>query len=105
MQNASAKNIRIPLFVRGDIDGFFGLALDNLVQLLVLTGLCRVVLGFSDALILGPHPAGRGGFAAGRQSVLRMAGAASRERARDVMMSAHCPTASIRSRYSRSCSW
>jgi len=23
-------------FVRGDIDGFFGLALDNLVQLLVL---------------------------------------------------------------------
>ena len=33
-------------FVRGDVDGFFGLALDNLVQLLVLSELCRAVLGF-----------------------------------------------------------
>ena len=32
--------------VRGDIDGFFGLALDNLVQLLLIDALCRVVLGF-----------------------------------------------------------
>lgn len=38
-------------FVRGDVDGFFGLALDNLVQLLVLSELCRTVLGFPDALI------------------------------------------------------
>jgi AGZA family xanthine/uracil permease-like MFS transporter len=38
-------------FVRADIDGFFGLALDNLVQLLVIVGLCRQVLGFSDELI------------------------------------------------------
>ncbi|MCF7964228.1 MAG: NCS2 family permease [Methylobacter tundripaludum] len=38
-------------FVRADIDGFFGLALDNLVQLLVIVGLCRHVLGFSDNLI------------------------------------------------------
>jgi AGZA family xanthine/uracil permease-like MFS transporter len=40
-------------FVRGDLDGFFGLALDNLVQLLVIDALCRYVLGFDDALILG----------------------------------------------------
>ncbi|MES2639418.1 MAG: NCS2 family permease [Myxococcota bacterium] len=40
-------------FVRGDLDGFFGLALDNLVQLLVIDALCRHVLGFDDALILG----------------------------------------------------
>ncbi len=40
-------------FVAGDIDGFFGLALDNLIQLLVIVGLCRVVLGFDDALLLG----------------------------------------------------
>jgi AGZA family xanthine/uracil permease-like MFS transporter len=40
-------------FVRGDLDGFFGLALDNLVQLLVIDSLCRYVLGFDDALILG----------------------------------------------------
>jgi AGZA family xanthine/uracil permease-like MFS transporter len=40
-------------FVRGDIDGFFGLALDNLVQLLLIDSLCRAVLGFNSALIYG----------------------------------------------------
>jgi len=40
-------------FVRGDLDGFFGLALDNLVQVLVIDALCRYVLGFSDALLYG----------------------------------------------------
>ena len=40
-------------FVRGDIDGFFGLALDNLVQLLLIDALCRGVLGFSDELLYG----------------------------------------------------
>jgi AGZA family xanthine/uracil permease-like MFS transporter len=39
--------------VRGDIDGFFGLALDNLVQLLLIDTLCRTVLGFSPELIYG----------------------------------------------------
>ena len=37
-------------FVRGDIDGFFGLALDNLVQMLLIGALCRFVLGFSGRL-------------------------------------------------------
>ena len=41
------------LFVRGDVDGFFGLALDNLVQLLLIDVLCRSVLGFSDSLLYG----------------------------------------------------
>ncbi|MEM6291491.1 MAG: NCS2 family permease [Myxococcota bacterium] len=40
-------------FVRGDIDGFFGLALDNLVQLLLIDALCRTVLGFDEALLHG----------------------------------------------------
>src|SRR5262245_44877763 len=40
-------------FVRGDIDGFFGLALDNLVQLLLIDALCRTVLGFGSELIYG----------------------------------------------------
>jgi len=40
-------------FVRGDVDGFFGLALDNLVQLLVIDALCRQVLGFPDPLLRG----------------------------------------------------
>jgi len=38
-------------FVRGDVDGFFGLALDNLIQLLVIVALCRGVLGFDDHLL------------------------------------------------------
>jgi AGZA family xanthine/uracil permease-like MFS transporter len=40
-------------FVRGDIDGFFGLALDNLVQLLLIDSLCRFVLGFPPELVYG----------------------------------------------------
>src|SRR5438067_9164962 len=39
--------------VRGDIDGFFGLAIDNLVQLLLIDALCRGVLGFSADLVYG----------------------------------------------------
>lgn len=42
---------RPPWFCRGDIDGFFGLAIDNLIQLLLIVNLCRFVLGFSDDLI------------------------------------------------------
>jgi len=40
-------------FVRGDLDGFFGLALDNLVQLLLIDNLCRFVLGFPNDLLYG----------------------------------------------------
>ncbi len=39
--------------VRGDIDGFFGLAIDNLVQLLLIDGMCRGVLGFPADLVYG----------------------------------------------------
>jgi adenine/guanine/hypoxanthine permease len=38
---------------RGDVDGFFGLALDNLVQLLLIDTLCRGVLGFPPELVYG----------------------------------------------------
>jgi adenine/guanine/hypoxanthine permease len=51
MQNESALAKPMPWFVRGDIDGFFGLALDNFVQLLLIDSLCRNVLGFSDFLM------------------------------------------------------
>ena len=37
--------------VRSDLDGFFGLALDNLVQLLLIDALCRHVLGLDAALV------------------------------------------------------
>ncbi len=43
----------LPWFVRGDIDGFFGLALDNFVQLLLIAALCKGVLGFPDELLYG----------------------------------------------------
>jgi hypothetical protein len=36
-------------FVRGDTDGFFGLALDNLIQVLPISSLWTHVLGFSSA--------------------------------------------------------
>lgn len=39
-------------FVRRDIDGFFALALDNLIQILLLVTLCQGVLGFSNEIIL-----------------------------------------------------
>ncbi len=42
-----------PLFTGGDIDGFFGLAVDNLIQFLLILGLCKFVLKFDEALILG----------------------------------------------------
>lgn len=48
-----ATRAPIPRFVRGDLDGFIGLALDNLVLLLLISALCRFVLGFDDALVLG----------------------------------------------------
>ena len=43
----------MPWIVRGDIDGFFGLAIDNLVQLLLIDTLCRGVLGFPPELVYG----------------------------------------------------
>ena len=40
-------------FVRGDLDGFFGLAVDNLVQLILIVSLCTspFVLGFHRDLV------------------------------------------------------
>jgi len=52
-ETAPAAAREMPWLVRGDLDGFFGLALDNLVQLLLIDALCRVVLGFPAALVHG----------------------------------------------------
>jgi len=41
-----------PLFQPGDLDGFFGLAIDNLIQFLLILGLCTQVLGFPLDLLL-----------------------------------------------------
>lgn len=38
-------------FVRGDIDGFFGLFVDNLLQLMLIAVLCRVVAGLPEEFV------------------------------------------------------
>jgi AGZA family xanthine/uracil permease-like MFS transporter len=45
--------VRPHWFVRRDLDGFFGLALDNLIQILVIVSLCQGVLQFPAQLIYG----------------------------------------------------
>jgi adenine/guanine/hypoxanthine permease len=45
--------INFPLFVRGDIDGFFGLLLDNLVQLLVVSGMLVGIYGMPAEIVIG----------------------------------------------------
>lgn len=40
---------RYPLFVKRDLDGFFGLAIDNLVQLLLIVHLCGMLCGMNGA--------------------------------------------------------
>lgn len=47
----SAESRRYPLWTRGDLDGFFGLMVDNLVQVLLIVDLCKFVAGLPDALI------------------------------------------------------
>ncbi len=46
------RSQRYPLLCKGDVDGFFGLAVDNLVQVLVLVGLCQQLCGFGEAMLV-----------------------------------------------------
>jgi AGZA family xanthine/uracil permease-like MFS transporter len=45
--------LRYPIWVKGDLDGFFGLMVDNLVQVLTIVALSKLVAGLSDGLIFG----------------------------------------------------
>ncbi len=42
-----------PWFVRSDLDGFFGLFIDNLLQLMLIAVLCKAVSGLPSELITG----------------------------------------------------
>ncbi len=42
-----------PLFVRKDLDGFFGLMIDNLIQLILIVSLCRELIHLPDSYIFG----------------------------------------------------
>ena len=50
---AGTDGFRLPYFVRGDIDGFFGLIVDNLVQLLVVSGLLIGIYGMPAEIVYG----------------------------------------------------
>ncbi|MCE3240514.1 MAG: hypothetical protein K0Q83_1021 [Deltaproteobacteria bacterium] len=57
-------------FVRKDLDGFFGLMIDNLIQLILIVSLCRELIHLPDEYIFGkilPH--------IGWQLILCLAGA------------------------------
>jgi len=45
--------MKVGWFVHGDIDGFFGLFVDNLLQLMLIAVLCRDVCGMPPDLVLG----------------------------------------------------
>ena len=47
------ENYHLPLFVRGDVDGFFGLALDNLVQLVVVSSLLTGIYHLPAEIVFG----------------------------------------------------
>ncbi len=42
-----------PWFVRKDLDGFFGLMIDNLIQLVLIVSLCRELIQLPDSYIFG----------------------------------------------------
>ncbi len=42
-----------PWFVRKDLDGFFGLMIDNLIQLILIVSLCRELIHLPDEYIFG----------------------------------------------------
>ncbi|MBP7933661.1 MAG: NCS2 family permease [Phycisphaerae bacterium] len=48
---------KYPIFVKRDLDGFFGLAIDNLVQMLLIVGLCGAYCGMNgeDARFITRH--------------------------------------------------
>lgn len=45
--------MKVAWFVRGDIDGFFGLFVDNLLQLMLIAVLCGSVCGMPSDLVFG----------------------------------------------------
>ncbi len=55
MKNLLRKitSARPPWFVHGDLDGFFGLFIDNLLELMLITVLCRTACGFPASFITG----------------------------------------------------
>ncbi|MDZ4343696.1 MAG: hypothetical protein U1E51_14825 [Candidatus Binatia bacterium] len=49
----SQPQVNPPWFVRKDLDGFFGLMIDNLIQLILIVSLCRELIHLPDSYIFG----------------------------------------------------
>jgi len=49
----SPPSFNPPWFVRKDLDGFFGLMIDNLIQLILIVSLCRELIHLPDSYIFG----------------------------------------------------
>ena len=49
----SQTSFNPPWFVRKDLDGFFGLMIDNLIQLILIVALCRELIQLPDEYIFG----------------------------------------------------
>src|SRR5947208_15272479 len=49
----SQSSFNPPWFVRKDLDGFFGLMIDNLIQLILIVGLCRELIHLPESFIFG----------------------------------------------------
>ena len=47
------RSFNPPWFVRKDLDGFFGLMIDNLIQLILIVALCRELIRLPDEYIFG----------------------------------------------------
>ena len=47
------SSLNPPWFIRKDLDGFFGLMIDNLIQLILIVSLCRELIHLPDAYIFG----------------------------------------------------
>jgi adenine/guanine/hypoxanthine permease len=50
---AQPSSFNPPWFVRKDLDGFFGLMIDNLIQLILIVTLCRELIHLPDEYIFG----------------------------------------------------
>ena len=46
-----AESFRYPWVVKRDIDGFFGLAIDNLIQFLLIATLCPIIAGIPSSFV------------------------------------------------------
>lgn len=68
----------------GDLDGFLGLGLNNLIQILLVMGLCRGVLGYPDSLVFGTILRALGvSLVVGNWAYARQAFALARQEGRD----------------------